>query len=151
MNAFNIPAFAIPGLMTVRSPNAEQQKLVGDDGSLNLVVWCQEPAEPIRAVTFLILDEEYKIQFQDLVGQYVFHNIQAGRREYTVILPPRQVGLGSYVLAVYIDGKAHKAFDIVREDNGFSDWRARNSFYQLPKEQSGSQVNIPTNNLPEEA
>jgi len=135
--------------MPVTSPNAEKQRRVGDDGSLDLVVWCQDITESVASLTFMILDEEKKIQFQDLIGRYVYvEPAEAGKRQYRIVLPPRQVGIGSYILAVYSNSKPLKAFDIVRADNGFSNWKAKNSFDQLPVSQSGATLRVSPANLP---
>lgn len=145
---FNLPPFAIPGLMTVSAPKAAARHSVEPDGSLNIVIWCQDAALPAQAVAFRILDEEHKIQYEDLTGAHVFHELENGKRVYRIKLPVRSVGLGSFVLAVYVAGQPFQEYDIVRSRDGFSDWQVRNSFYQKPPELSGSAVVVPSENLP---
>jgi len=135
--SFNTPTFAIPGLMAPRSPNAESITRIGDDGVIDMDIYC-EPADSVALadIAVMLLSEENKILFVDHYGNFVLTRVEADRRIYRLTLPERTAPVGSSSLVIYLNKQPYKIFQVTREKNGFSSWKIRQAFHTLRLDES---------------
>jgi hypothetical protein len=124
--SLGIGPFAVPGLMTVTSPNADSRVFACDDGALVIPVFSAPASSSVGVVTFRLLDENHVVMYHDLQGKYVYTSISGDSRVYTIRLPAATVRPGAHELIVYLDGAPLDSFNVVRKVTGFSEWKMKN-------------------------